>query len=138
MGIDEAELHDIAVANMDLPQNYLLQSMEEAIGIEVDPSVKPEDRPEMFILTSKMKINGATVIFSEEVRQKVGKQIGGDYYLLPSSIHEWVVIPKSVQGAHRKWRIWCRRSMKMQWKKRSSSLTMYMNMMLQERRCGRQ
>ena len=88
------QLHDIAVANMDLPQNYLLQSMEEAIGIEVDPSVKPEDRPEMFILTSKMKINGATVIFSEEVRQKVGKQIGGDYYLLPSSIHEWVVIPK--------------------------------------------
>lgn len=93
-GIDEAELHDIAVANMDLPQNYLLQSMEKAIGIEVDPSVKPEDRPEMFILTSKMKINGATVIFSEEVRQKVGKQLGGDYYLLPSSIHEWVVIPK--------------------------------------------
>ena len=56
--------------------------------------MKPEDRPEMFILTSKMKINGATVIFSEEVRQKVGKQLGGDYYLLPSSIHEWVVIPK--------------------------------------------
>lgn len=96
-GIDEAELHDIAVANMDLSQNYLLQSMEEAIGIEVDPSVKPEDRPEMFILTSKMKINGATVIFSEEVRQKVGKQLGGDYYLLPSSIHEWVVTLRGVQ-----------------------------------------
>lgn len=93
-GIDEAELHEIAVANMDLPQNYLLQPMEEATGIRIDPSVKPEDRPEMFILTSKMKINGATVIFSEEVRQEVGEQVGGDYYLLPSSIHEWVVIPK--------------------------------------------
>lgn len=93
-GIDEAELHEIAVANMDLPQNYLLQPMEKALGIKIDPSMKPEGGPEMFILTSKWKINGATVIFSEEVRQKVGNQIGGDYYLLPSSIHEWVVIPK--------------------------------------------
>ncbi len=90
-GIDEAELHEIAVSNMDLSKNYLLQSMEEAIGIRVDPD---DEHPEMFILTSKMKINGATVIFSEEVRQEVGEQVGGDYYLLPSSIHEWVVIPK--------------------------------------------
>ena len=93
-GIDEAELHEIAVSNMDLPENYLLQPIEEATGISIDSSVKPEDRPEMFILTSKMKINGASVIFSEEVRQKVGDRVGGDYYLLPSSIHEWVVIPK--------------------------------------------
>ena len=98
-GIDEAELHEIAVSNMDLPKNYLLQPMEEATGIRIDPSVKPEDRPEMFILTSKMKINGAAVIFSEEVRQKVGAQVGGDYYLLPSSIHEWVVIPKRWAGS---------------------------------------
>ncbi len=92
--LDEAEMHEIAVSNMDLPQNYLLQPMEEVTGLSVEPSVKTEERPEMFILTSKMKINGATVIFSEEVRQRVSAQIGGDYYLLPSSVHEWVVIPK--------------------------------------------
>ena len=92
--IDEAELHEIALSNMELEKNYLLQPMEEATGIRIDPSVKPEDRPDIYILTSKWKINGATVIFSDEVRQKVGAQVGGDYYLLPSSIHEWVVIPK--------------------------------------------
>lgn len=93
-GIDEAELHEIAVANMNLPGNYQLLPMEEATGIRIDSSVKPEDRPEIYVLTSRAKVNGATVIYSDEVKQKVASTVGGDYYLLPSSIHEWVVISK--------------------------------------------
>ena len=29
-----------------------------------------------------------------KVRQSVGKYMGGDYYILPSSIHELIVMPK--------------------------------------------
>ena len=48
----------------------------------------------VFILTTKKHIYGATAIISDEVRQSVGKYMGGDYYILPSSIHELIVMPK--------------------------------------------
>lgn len=93
-GIDETALHDIALDNMDLPGNYRLVPMEKATGMRIDPSVRPEDRPEIYILTSRSKVNGATVICSDEVKQQVAAKVGGDYFLLPSSIHEWVVVSK--------------------------------------------
>lgn len=82
-GISENELHDTAVENMKLPVNFVLES-----------ACADREEAAMFILTTKKHIYGATAIISDEVRQKVAAYIGGDYYILPSSIHELIVMPK--------------------------------------------
>ena len=61
------------------------------MGVEVD-----KDPAGMLILRSKDYIYGAGLIVSEKVRQKVKGLFGGKSYLIPSSIHEWIIIPKSV------------------------------------------
>lgn len=89
-GIDVEELHEIAMFNMDLPGSFVFRSMDDIMGI---PRVSC-----MFMLTTRGKVNGATVILSEEVRRSVSQYVGGDYYILPSSIHELIIIPKSRHG----------------------------------------
>ena len=86
-GISRDELHEAAMRNMKLPVNFVLKSMED-IG-----DMKDAKGP-VFILTTKKHIYGATAIISDEVRQSVGKYMGGDYYILPSSIHELIVLSK--------------------------------------------
>lgn len=83
-GVDEEELHETAVRNMDLEHNFVFRHMDELMGMSLGSN--------MFVLTSRSKINGATVIISEEVRRKVSSYMGGDYYILPSSIHELIII----------------------------------------------
>lgn len=48
----------------------------------------------MWIVTNREKINGAAVIMSPMVREQIGEVVGGDYYVLPSSIHEIIIVPK--------------------------------------------
>ena len=45
----------------------------------------------MFVATNRYKTNGAGVIFlDEEVQQKVSDIMGGDFVIIPSSIHETI------------------------------------------------
>lgn len=80
------ELHRQAVENMDPVNNFVLQKLADLLEIP--------DRTGMFVLTNKHNMNGAAMIMFDEVRQMVGKYVGGDYYILPSSVHEVIIIPK--------------------------------------------
>ena len=67
-------------------------------------SVKPENlfnREEpldigfvpIYILTNQDKLNGASVSAQEGVLEKVAELLGTNYYVLPSSIHELLILP---------------------------------------------
>lgn len=47
-----------------------------------------------FILTNDTECDGAAVIASSDVLKKVYEQMGGDYYIVPTSIHEALVFSK--------------------------------------------
>lgn len=47
------------------------------------------------VLTNESGIDGAAAIACPEVLKAVHKQIGEDFYILPSSIHETLILPKS-------------------------------------------
>lgn len=53
-----------------------------------------EDEAGMRILTNCQKINGAAAIFYPGVLEECAKHIGSDYYILPSSIHEVILVPE--------------------------------------------
>lgn len=48
----------------------------------------------MYVLTNKCKTNGAVIIAFNEVLGQVSDRINDDMYILPSSIHELLVVPK--------------------------------------------
>lgn len=52
-------------------------------------------QPELLILTNDVQINGAAVLFYPGVMKELSERINGDYYILPSSIHEVLLIQDS-------------------------------------------
>lgn len=47
----------------------------------------------MYVLTNCEKYFGAAVLLQESVRKEIGQKLRSDYYILPSSIHECIVMP---------------------------------------------
>lgn len=48
----------------------------------------------MYVLSNDQKLNGAAVILNEKAMEDITEKIGGDFYVLPSSIHELLIVPK--------------------------------------------
>ena len=39
------------------------------------------------------KMNGASLLLQEDIRKQIGECLGSDYFVLPSSIHEVLILP---------------------------------------------
>ncbi|MDO5410683.1 MAG: DUF5688 family protein [Lachnospiraceae bacterium] len=52
-----------------------------------------EPHPEMFVLTNQSRCNGAAAILYDNALQQAADHIGGSFYILPSSIHEVILLP---------------------------------------------
>lgn len=52
-----------------------------------------EERIPLYLLTNEVGINGAAVLLYEQMPKWIYEQLGDSYYLLPSSIHEFLLIP---------------------------------------------
>lgn len=46
----------------------------------------------LYVLSNQKRINGATVILYPEMLETIGKRFGGGYYIIPSSIHEVLLL----------------------------------------------
>ncbi len=112
-GVDVQTLHEQAMSNMEtlsptvikplaeiahemLLSNFMSENNvgeKEAEKMLVD--INPPGRMQILCVTNKSGINGAACMANPEVQQQVGEIIGEDYYILPSSIHETLVVAKS-------------------------------------------
>ena len=54
-----------------------------------------EDSPQIMVLTNYLGVNGATVILYDSFLQQVYEKLGGKFIILPSSIHEVIVMPSA-------------------------------------------
>ena len=55
---------------------------------------KVQELIEMYVLTNKDKHYGAAYMFDKEVMSRIAEEIGGDMVVLPSSIHESILLRK--------------------------------------------
>lgn len=46
----------------------------------------------MFVLSNAMAVNGAAVMFYPEVMEQIGAKAGGDLFVIPSSVHEVLLV----------------------------------------------
>ncbi|MCC8105479.1 MAG: DUF5688 family protein [Clostridiales bacterium] len=88
-----------------LKDSLLLPEMENRLKLEAgtDSETVPTSEllPEaeevpMYILTNINKCFGAICICFPDVWQDVSGQVGGDFYALPSSLHECIIFPTSI------------------------------------------
>lgn len=91
------KLHEIAIQNMVTKARFC--NMFEILSELMSDSL-PQDEfcptdNMMFVLTNESKLNGAAMILCPETMDKIAEQVGSSYYILPSSIHETLVVPFS-------------------------------------------
>lgn len=110
-GISKEELHKIAMVNLADSQ-IEFKSMRDVLidmmfpdGIdEGDPRVymlpPEEETPFMYVLSNGDKMNGAAAILDSKTMEDISEKLGGDFIVLPSSVHEVIILPGSV-GADR-------------------------------------
>ncbi len=63
---------------------------------EENEEVREQIRRGMFILTNEERYLGSILVYFPEVLEQVAEELGEDFYMLPSSIHEWIILPVSM------------------------------------------
>lgn len=95
LGCDVVMLVCAAQTN-ELPEPRLFEMTERIFTNDPTNYFKKEKAPKssMFVLTANEDMFGAAIIYKQGVGDKV-RELVGDYYLLPASLHEWIVVPVS-------------------------------------------
>lgn len=70
------------------------KTMKEVIA-ELDGSREMPGRDVMYVLSNTLRSFGAAVVMYDGVLGRVGDHLKENYYVLPSSIHEMIIIPES-------------------------------------------
>lgn len=102
--ISVEELYQVADANTQKLQGYELRSMIDAIRdlLEMDTTgevadieymEEHADNVPMYVLSNKNKVGGASCILYEGLLADFATAIGGNFYVIPSSIHEVLLLP---------------------------------------------
>ena len=105
MGIDQAQLKETALANM-AEQDYSFKSMRDVLIESMFPDGVPENDPivemmlppedpemQMYVLTNECSVNGAAEILNQKAMDEIADKLGGDFVVLPSSVHETIILP---------------------------------------------
>lgn len=69
--------------------------MYELIGVNVGQEIEEPDGPQMYVLTNARKFCGANIMLYKEYLEIAAEKMNGDFYILPSSIHELLAVPVS-------------------------------------------
>ena len=105
MDFDERELIQTAMRNTVsshpaelVEMKKVLMNMSRLRKLEVGDNLlqdncTPVEDMSMLILTNSDKFFGATALFYPGVQARIADVTGGSYYILPSSVHELIVLP---------------------------------------------
>lgn len=104
-GITEEELWQASIRNGRLGDGYCIMDMVDMMkelvkfgvgGADIELDDIADQDPGMYVITNKSKMHGAAAILQDEVLRAGANICGGSYYLLPSSVHEFMMIPGSM------------------------------------------
>lgn len=115
-GVNIDEIHDIAVNNLSKANDGTFKKMSEVMkelmlpqmiaemgGDEemaeklFDDMFGAESNP-MYILSNTKNVNGATILLDKTYMNNIVDKLGTDFYILPSSIHEVLIVPANVMS----------------------------------------
>ena len=104
-GTDEETLYELATVNTPRIKAPLLKNLSEMVLELLEGSAEDNEEMEsvlsedsgisMFIMTNTDKFYGDAVILYPDFLKDISEIIGSDFYLLPSSVHEFICVPCS-------------------------------------------
>lgn len=108
-GVTKEEIRKYAIENtpklfppeIKLMSSVLYELMEQELFGDINPEKKEYEEllkeeasgSELYVLTNSYGINGASCIFYPQVLEQFQSMINRDFYILPSSIHEVLLVP---------------------------------------------
>lgn len=93
-GITKDQLHADAMENAPEIRAASFKTMAEIMGVPVE--MMPQDMASpMYVATNEDKVQGAAVMFYPDFMDQVAKELGGDVFVLPSSVHEVLILPNN-------------------------------------------
>lgn len=93
--IDEEELLDAALRNTKETAGFRCRTMGQVLssfGCELPLDEAPDDYPGLHVVTNDTGVNGATVLAFPDLLAKIIGDLGKDVFILPSSIHEILLV----------------------------------------------
>ncbi|WP_051524512.1 DUF5688 family protein [Pseudobutyrivibrio sp. MD2005] len=101
MNITPEQLHNDAMANAPEVRpaeiKIMRDTLAEMLGPDADMMLQfiPADGPEsqIYVATVEDKVHGVGVIAYPNFLEDVADKLDGDFYVLPSSIHEVIIVP---------------------------------------------
>ena len=114
-GIDTKKLHEIALENMDSLSPATFQGMSETMAELMMPDMMdngmseeearravktmlpPGQEETMYVLSNRNRLHGAAALLNVGMMDDITGKIGKEYFILPSSIHEVLIVPKTDQ-----------------------------------------
>ena len=80
-----------------LPAEFVgMQKILEKYQIHTEDELISGQEEPMYVLTNKEHYFGAACMMYDSVLQGIGRELEGDFWILPSSIHECIIVPRSV------------------------------------------
>jgi hypothetical protein len=85
--VDEDTVYETAKTNQEILCPSKISNLAEQLGMPADTDIG------LYVISTENGICGASAILYEGVASNLRDKIG-DFYLLPSSIHEFIAVPK--------------------------------------------
>lgn len=82
------------------PEDLVMMGYDENEALEL-LSQMPMPKMQMLVVTNHTMQDGAGVIFYPEVMEEMGKRLKGNFFVLPSSLHETIVVPDNGEFDYR-------------------------------------
>lgn len=96
LGMSPDEIMTMAMENNAKFSRPVCRDMLTLMSDLLDADLpKPKaDEPKMYVLTNRRGIYGASFIADKQVLGSIAEKLGGDFAILPSSVHELIIIPE--------------------------------------------
>lgn len=98
--ITEKQLYETARRNTPQLFPYEFKEMNEILEENFEETGLFREREEelpMYVLSNSRRHFGAVNIIYDSVLSEIGEKLNDDFYVLPSSIHECIIVPAKVQ-----------------------------------------
>ena len=69
----------------------LYKDMDDEDAERLLADMVPQDEM-MFVLSNKQRVNGSAALLDKEIMQSIVDKFGGEFYILPSSVHECIIV----------------------------------------------
>ena len=99
---DKTDLFKTAIENSQVTDPVVMYTMASQLFfdggdnlLDIEGQIPENMKSNMYIITSRDQIFGATTLFYPGVQEIIAEKLGEGYYALPSSVHEFIILPES-------------------------------------------